>query len=159
MTIAIELSSELYPGRVALVDDADLALVEKHAWSAHHTGYAQTQINGKFTLMHRLILPDIPRIDHVNGVRVDNRRSNLRPATASQNAMNRSKSPGTSSRFKGVVWKSQPGKWMAYIYVDGKQRYLGYFTDETDAATAYDRAAVEVFGEFAKTNAQLAHAH
>jgi hypothetical protein len=110
-------------------------------------------------LMHRQIMraPDGVLVDHANGNPLDNRRSNLRFCTFAQNAQNRRRVvPGSSSRFKGVTWHKQRGRWQAAIKVDKRFIFLGLFTDEQEAADAYDRAAVKHHGEFACTNKELA---
>lgn len=82
---------------------------------------------------------------------------NIRKATKSQNGANRklnissNKKPKTS-KFKGVSWAKASKKWMAGIGVNGKTKNLGYFTDEKDAARAYNEAALKYFGEFARLN-------
>jgi hypothetical protein len=58
----------------------------------------------------------------------------------------------TSSRFKGVTWDKRANKWLAQIVVKGQGRSLGRYLDETEAAHAYDRAAREAWGEFARLN-------
>jgi len=89
--------------------------------------------------------------DHINRNGLDNRRSNLRLATKSQNMAN-AVSRGGSSRFKGVLWDKARSKWKA----QGKHNYkiymLGRFDIEEDAARAYDAWAVKAFGEFARVN-------
>jgi len=59
---------------------------------------------------------------------------------------------GGSSKYKGVCWDSSKGLWMASIYLDGKNKYLGRFTSEREAAGTYDAAAKEHFGEWARLN-------
>jgi hypothetical protein len=83
---------------------------------------------------------------------VDNRKANLRVCTTQQNQANRRPNRGCTSAFKGVSLLKREGKWRAQITVDGRNRYLGRFTDEFAAARAYDAAALEHFGEFAHTN-------
>lgn len=105
-------------------------------------------------LMHRLILlaPDTTLVDHINGDPLDNRRENLRYATQSQQNANRHRTFG-ASRFKGVYRRRDGLKWCAQCRVPGgKQRYLGSFDSEEDAARAYNAAATELFGEYARLN-------
>ena len=95
-------------------------------------------------------------IDHENGIRNDNRLSNLRDATLSEQCRNKSLVRG-KSKFKGVVIP-HPAKGrhpVAQIFLNGATRFIGAFETEEDAARAYDAAAVMHFGEFAKTNAAL----
>jgi hypothetical protein len=103
--------------------------------------------------MHRAVLGlsagDRTRVDHKDHDTLDNRRSNLRVSTRSQNSANQLKTRGTS-KYKGV--HKLKDRWKAQIEVDGKKRYLGSFVREEEAARAYDAAAVEAFGEFALIN-------
>lgn len=101
--------------------------------------------------MHRLVLSG-PVVDHVNRSGLDNRRANLRAASRSQNAMNQASRANTSSRYKGVSWDKYARKWDVRIRAKGRQLRLGRFTSELEAARAYDRAAIEHFGEFACIN-------
>lgn len=89
--------------------------------------------------------------DHRNGNGLDNRRKNLRPCTHAQNCRN-AKPRSVSSKYKGVGWSRVHNKWRARIRVDGILKSLGVFTEEAQAARAYDRAAAEYFGEFARLN-------
>jgi hypothetical protein len=149
-------------GQVALVDVADLPLVSSYTWQAkpnkRGTWYADTRITTRGTdhrriLMHRLLMPGVPQIDHKNGNGLDNRRStgNLRPATTSQNAANKPKVRG-NARYKGVRWRASSGRWSAQIKYHGHQTHLGYFASEAEAARAYNAAALERFGDFARLN-------
>jgi hypothetical protein len=88
------------------------------------------------------------KYDHINRDSFDNRRSNLRVATYSQNSANSSKRTGTSSKYKGVIWFKRDSLWMARIC----SRHLGYFKLEIDAARAYNKAAIDMFKEFANLN-------
>jgi hypothetical protein len=144
---------------VAAVDDADYARVRSYRWSARvakRTVYAQRQMkrdDGSWTVqaMHTF-LTGWPQVDHRDGDGLNNQRANLRPASALQNMWNRRKLAAASSRFKGVCWKKDMSCWVARITVDGVRRHLGYFGSEDAAARAYDNAAAEEFGEFAKLN-------
>lgn len=91
-------------------------------------------------------------VDHINGNGLDNRRANLRLASHAQNHANSQKRKGKSSPYKGVSWSRSGAKWMATIRSAGKTTYLGVFTNPIEAAKAYDRAASEIYGEFARVN-------
>jgi len=147
-------------GHYALVDRDDLHLVEGHTWSLlrGHTGKLYAYASGT-VYMHRLIAqtPAGMETDHINGDGLDNRRSNLRHATASQNRANTGKPARPdgsrhSSRFKGVSWDRSRGRWQAKITVNGLCRNLGRYDYEESAAAAYDRAALAAWGEFAYLN-------
>lgn len=149
-------------GHEILVDEKD-AHFAKEKWflqptkakSFKYYARAAIKIDGKWKkfYLHRLIMNAAPgvQIDHINGCTLDNRRENLRFATAGQNCFNSKKRQGsTHSQFKGVT--REHGKWRARITHGGKKSSLGMFTSEESAALAYDCAALEKFGEFAHTN-------
>ena len=112
--------------------------------------------NGNFKMvrLHRLIMnePKGLLVDHKNGNSLNNLRANLRAATRSQNMFNARKRKNTSSRFVGVCFEKRYGLWKAYIIHRCKNRFLGYFKKEVDAAKAYDKAARRYRKEFARLN-------
>lgn len=143
----------LTQGKIALVDDEDFEELNKYKW-CFDGQYAQRRI-GKTTLrMHKVIIETPPgkHIDHIDGNPLNNQRSNLRVCSHAENQMNRKKSDGLSSKYKGVSWHKQTEKWRATIKINQGLMYLGLFEVEEDAARAYDEAAKEHFGEFAKVN-------
>ena len=151
-------------GRIALVDDEDYDLIEQYRWyveerifpSGSISGpYARTSIHVKhkyiLVFMH-IMITGWSQVDHKNHNGLDNQRKNLRQADNFQNQANRKRDFDSTSPYKGVTWSKTSGKWIARISIGGVRRSLGYFTDETEAAHAYDTAAAEAFGEYAWIN-------
>ncbi len=154
----------LTQGFVALVDDEDYAWLMQWKWHSHRgcsSGLwaernSRPDDNGKRSpvLMHRQIMDAPPGkdVDHKDHDTLNNQRANLRVCTTAQNNANRCKSEGCSSRFKGVCRSKDHKKWRARITVDGHLRHIGYFNDEVEAALAYNKEAIEEWGEFALPN-------
>jgi len=144
----------LTKNKYTIVDWADYADLSSDLWHFSGGKYASRKgSDGKRLWMHKVIMGGPPgvEVDHINGDKLDNRRSNLRLCDDAQQAHNRV-SVGGVSRFKGVTWEKHLGKWRARIVYMHKRRSLGIFGNEEEAAKAYDRAAKELFGEFAKLN-------
>ncbi len=156
-------SIELTQGFVTMVDDEDYEELMRYKWhvlSARGRRFYAVRttpiIGGRHHMvyMHRQILgvgPD-EQVDHHSQVTLDNQRTNIRRCTRSQNAANSRKKRGCTSRFKGVHFHKTARKWCARIKKDGVSQHLGLFTDERDAARAYNVAAIEHFREFARLN-------
>jgi hypothetical protein len=89
-------------------------------------------------------------IDHANGDWRDNRLSNLRIATRSENAANSGPPRTNTSGFKGVCWDKRAGKWLAQISHQRAHYWLGHFSTAQEAHNAYRAAALRFFGEFAR---------
>jgi hypothetical protein len=145
-------------GKYVLVDNIDYEWAVKYAWFCSQKGYVYRHIykDGKRTTIriHREILnaPSNLQVDHINGNTLDNRRSNLRLCTQAQNSINRHVRQGKTSKYKGVCWDKVRKHWRAFIGVNGKGKSLGCFRGEVEAAMAYDKTAIELYGEFANIN-------
>lgn len=145
-------------GRFALVDAKDFASVSGYTWF-NKSGYAVRSVRKgekgyvgrkktRMILMHRSILrpPAGMMVDHKNGNRLDNRRSNLRAATDPQNSFNRR--PLSATGYKGVYRYKRYNKWRAEI----QKKFLGIFDSPEEAAEAYNVEAFRRFGSFAWLN-------
>jgi HNH endonuclease len=150
---------KLTQGKVALVDDADFEWLNQWKWYVHGFWYAARMEARKgkrmVVLMHRKITnaPFGMDVDHINGNGLDNRRENLRVCTHAENQRNTTRKRTTNkSGFKGVCWRMVSQKWSADITLNSKQIHIGLFSDIQEAVRAYDAKAIELFGEFAKTN-------
>jgi hypothetical protein len=94
-------------------------------------------------------------VDHDNNHRHDNRWTNLRLATRTQNNRNGVIRKSNKSGFKGVCFCKVMKRWKATITVDRRQFTIGYADEPQEAALLYDQAAIVHHGAFAKTNKQL----
>jgi hypothetical protein len=105
--------------------------------------------------MHREIIdvPDDLFVDHINHNGWDNRKANLRPATAAENAQNaRYPKINTTSKYRGVWYNKKKKRWRAVIGINNTRKVIGSFRNEIDAAMAYDKAAKKYFRQFAILN-------
>lgn len=148
------VSVPLSRGLHALVSLEDADRVLAHKWSAVWNGwsyYARRYDRGRNVYLHRFILeaPAGMQVDHKDGDGLNCQRANLRLASSTQNGQNRSRRK--ASAFKGVTSRGKLG-YQARITVNGESVSVGYFATAGDAALAYDRAAREHFGEFARLN-------
>lgn len=150
-------------GNQAIVDESVYEKLATYKWYSHHAMgkiYAcryercGEKKRKSLILMHREIMlcPDGLCVDHINGDCLDNRKENLRICTHQQNLRNQKKQQNKSSIYKGVSWETFTQRWRSGINVDGRRIDLGRYDDERDAALAYDRAALEHFGSYARPN-------
>ena len=165
------MNIELTRGRIAIVDDIDGDLGQLN-WQASPEGsksrplwYAKrfsSRATGKRGIrMHRVILERMlgrtlvrgEQVDHIDHNGLNNRRSNLRLATSSENHWNqRSFGRPKHSVYRGVTWHKGAKKWRARINIDGKQIHLGYYDDQVIAGKAFDNALREFSPEFGAFN-------
>lgn len=138
-------------GPVTKVSDEDFVYLAGFNWFVDSKGYVRLS-NGK--KMHRIIANRMGidlsnQIDHRDRDKLNNRRSNLRIATNSQNQANRGLRPHNSSGHTGVIWCSYKNKWRPYVSKDGKRHYSGRYDSIEDAIEARNTLAEKLFGKFA----------
>lgn len=151
-------------GHILVIDEIDSDLLDLYRWCPRKDGktyYARTNLykDGKRTGIdiHRFIMSRVlgrsltkkDIVDHINRCGLDNRRSNLRLATKSQNLINGGNYINNSSGCRGVSWDKRANKWGVKIRRDGKLINLGFFSDIADARICYNDAVNKYFGEFA----------
>jgi hypothetical protein len=127
------------------------------AGSLDANGYWVIRLDGAIYYAHRLAVLymtgewPVATVDHKNEARADNRWTNIRPASWSQNLANRGPNKNNTSGAKGVWWSKRRRKWLAAITVNRKARHLGYFPSVAEASAAYAVAAKRHFGAYART--------
>ena len=130
----------------ALIDLECVDLVKEYKWCLDN-GYVYNPKVGK---LHRFLMnaPEDIVIDHKNRNPLDNRLDNLRPCTAKENAINKSKQSNNTSGVTGVFWDKQKNRWRAQITLNGKTIRLGSFKELEEATKARRRAEIDYFGEY-----------
>lgn len=149
-------------GRFTIIDAEDYDYLSQWKWCSHKTYYyamRRDYTNGKKSMyrMHRLIMKakENEYVDHINGNRLDNRKSNLRICNKGENNQNCGLRRNNTSGYKGVSWSKKYKKYNVQININGKRKTVGSYIDPIEAAKAYDEAAFAAYGEFAKTNKML----
>jgi hypothetical protein len=154
----IDISTPTHPDAWTKVDDEDYEYLNQWKWFKSPCGYAvrnSKTINKKRTCiyMHCFILGKKKGldIDHINHNKLDNQRSNLRRCSRSKNRANSEKRFGFS-KHKGVRYDHRYNSWVARICKNYNRKYIGTFKSEEDAAIAYNKEAIKLFGEYASLN-------
>ena len=161
MDVEMSKTIPLSQSKFALIDDEDYERVIAYNWYAHRRSASQKfdvmcnvggRLNHKIIKLHRFITnaPQGMDVDHINGDPLDNRKTNLRVCTRSENLQNSAKHKDNMSGFKGV--SKHKNKWVAQIMNNGTKVKIGLFSTPEEAARAYDKKAIELFGEFANIN-------
>lgn len=135
---------------IVKVDTEDIEKILEKIVYYNNSGYIQIRLNKGRELLHRYLI-DVPKelvVDHINGDRLDNRKSNLRICDRSQNQKNRIMQSNNSSGVSGVSQFKVNGKWMAYISINKKRKHLGYFETMEEAIKARKEAEEKYNGEF-----------
>lgn len=157
---------ELTRGYWAIIDAADAIEVGRFNWRADDTGKAAVYAartaysrgGGKNKVyLHRFIgdrmgLATGLHVDHRSGNSLDDRRSNLRSATSTQNNQNARRRKDNTSGIKGVHFSRQMKRWQSYVGVGGRQKFLGQFSTKEEAVEAVTVARAKLHGDFARTN-------
>ena len=148
---------QLTQNKFTIVDDGDYEYLNKYNWYVAKSKYSyyaafdrrNKKIN-KTIYLHRIIMncPDGKFIDHINGNGLDNRKENLRICNKSQNSGNSKLRTDNTSGIKGVSWDKRNKKWVVRIKMDGKHKFLGYFSNKYYAKNVYEKVAKGYFGEF-----------
>ncbi len=177
--IIVQNKNKYFPVKhIIIIDTEDWGKVKEHRWRIFGTAsctypYALTNIlhpdGGWYVrpgtgrrvrrrtglLLHHLIMGKPQKgkvIDHWNHSGLDNRRANLKEITYAQNNQNSRSVKNSTSQYKGVYWKKDREKWRARIKDQGEEQLLGYYTCEHQAALAYNKKALELWGEYALLN-------
>lgn len=119
---------------VIFIDLSDFQMVRNYTWYISSKGYACSRIDGKIMYLHRMLMnPGELQVDHINRVKLDNRRSNLRIVNNQQNHFNMGVSKRNKSGKRGVYYHRTSRKWCCQISLNGKYIYSELFENKEDA--------------------------
>lgn len=151
----------LTSGGFSVVDAEFFQILQSQVWRQNKIGgYVMRNsekplIGSRSRYLHRLVngTPDGVLTDHKNSLTIDNRRINLRNSNRHQNGVNSHKRQSIYSQFKGVCLDKRRNKWQCHFTLPcGKRKWIGNFSTEKEAASAYNRAVIEFHGEFSYLN-------
>ena len=143
-----------YDGSPFYLNKEDYNRVRPYSWYKASNGYISARIDGKIVKMHRLIMKagSDKLVDHINHDKSDNRRSNLRIVSHSQNQQNMKTPKHNSSGVKGVSWSNRKQSWIVQIKINGKLHFLGSYRKKEDAISARKAAEEKYFGQYSYEN-------
>lgn len=144
----IPLEGKRGAGKYALVDNEDYAELSKYKWYLNDNGYAAKSQKQPTRYMHKLVFghQTLPHIDHINRNKLDNRKSNLRECTISENMANQSIRSDNKSGYKGISWDSKKNKWFACTRKNKKTIYIGRYKNINDAIREHEKVFLEIHG-------------
>jgi hypothetical protein len=151
----IDISTKTHPNTFMIIDDEDVDKVAHLKWCTNKNGYAlRTEPDRSTTLAHRIIIgaKDGEIVDHIDGNRLNNKKSNLRIVNNAQNAFNMQKAKHNTSGYKGVSWHKGHKNWQACVYSNKTSQFLGSYITKEEAAVAYNIHARATRGEYALLN-------
>lgn len=139
-----------------IIDKDDIDKVNIYQWHIEHSRkniyYAQASYKGKTIRLHKLILPSLKQIDHINHNGLDNRKSNLREATNAENNRNKNFSRSPLSGYTGIRYNSKAKSYYVRIMVNKKEISLGVYKNIEDAIAARKAGELKYFKEFRYSN-------
>jgi hypothetical protein len=144
----------------AMTDDRHFEYLNQFIWVFTGAGYPVRHVGKKAFFLHSEVarkaeLSFLECVDHIDRNKLNVQESNLRPATYSEDEVNKGLRSDSTSGFKGVSWHKSRKKWRARISSKKKEIHLGYFDTAEEAALAYDSTAMRFYGSKARTNKAL----
>ena len=128
--------------------------IKNYKWHLDKDGYAVTATttnkNVRTVFLHKMLMPNAVEVDHKNRKKLDNRKSNLRACSKSQNQQNRKVQKNNTSKVPGVWFHKQTNKWVAEIKINNKKRHLGIFSNFHDAVEARKKGENRYFDSVAQ---------
>lgn len=146
-------------GREFIFDKDMKEKLQGYGWNKNGPGYLHARVNGEMTFAHHLVVkkpgPRLGVVDHINRNPLDNRRVNLRIISQSENLVNSCRRSDNRTGYKGVAFNRERGKFIAFANKNRRRIFIGRFDTAEEVAMAYDKKAIELYGERACTNAAL----
>lgn len=136
------------------IDYDDWQKLKHIKWWVNNTTRNFYARNSKLGYLHNILLNTAKGhvADHINGNSLDNRRVNLRQVTIGQNSRNISVRKTSKTGYKGVSYHALAKKFMVQINFEGTYHYLGLYKTKEEAALVYNKAAIQLHGQYAKLN-------